>query len=157
MRTDNGRKESHDRTTIDQLDIRKVTARIGAASPAATGELARTVAAIRAALNEHKALVFARATGRRGPAALRPRLRRADRRAPDRPGPRRSAPRPAVDSERGRANHWHTDVTFVVNPPQPSTLRSIVVPPYGGETLIANSAAAYRDLPEPLRAFADTL
>jgi taurine dioxygenase len=62
-----------------------------------------------------------------------------------------------VDSEKGVANHWHTDVTFVLNPPQVSTLRSIVVPPYGGETLIANAAAAYRDLPEPLRHFADTL
>jgi alpha-ketoglutarate-dependent taurine dioxygenase len=48
-------------------------------------------------------------------------------------------------------------VTFVLNPPQVSTLRSIVIPPYGGETLIANAGAAYRDLPEPLRAFADTL
>jgi taurine dioxygenase len=63
-----------------------------------------------------------------------------------------------VDSEEsGRANHWHTDVTFVLNPPQASTLRSITVPPYGGETLIANSGAAYRDLPGPLRAFAETL
>ena len=62
-----------------------------------------------------------------------------------------------VDSERGRANHWHTDVTFVLNPPQASTLRSITIPPYGGETLIASSAAAYRDLPEPLRTLADTL
>ena len=62
-----------------------------------------------------------------------------------------------VDSEDTRANHWHTDVTFVLNPPQASTLRSIVVPPYGGETLIANTGAAYRDLPDPLRAFADTL
>ena len=62
-----------------------------------------------------------------------------------------------VDSEDGRANHWHTDVTFVLNPPQASTLRSIVVPPYGGETLIASTGAAYRDLPDPLRAFADTL
>jgi taurine dioxygenase len=62
-----------------------------------------------------------------------------------------------VDSEQGRANHWHTDVTFVVNPPQASTLRSITVPPYGGETQIANTAAAYADLPDVLRAFADTL
>jgi alpha-ketoglutarate-dependent sulfate ester dioxygenase len=31
------------------------------------------------------------------------------------------------------------------------------VPPYGGETLIANTGTAYRDLPEPLRAFAGTL
>ena len=62
-----------------------------------------------------------------------------------------------VDSEDSRLNHWHTDVTFVLNPPQASTLRSIIVPPYGGETLIANAGAAYRDLPGPLRAFADTL
>ncbi|MFF6800868.1 TauD/TfdA family dioxygenase [Streptomyces sp. NPDC012616] len=62
-----------------------------------------------------------------------------------------------VDSERGVANHWHTDVTFVLNPPQASTLRSITIPPYGGETLIASAAAAYRQLPEPLRALADTL
>ena len=63
-----------------------------------------------------------------------------------------------IDSHKGgRANHWHTDVTFVLNPPQASTLRSIVVPPYGGETLIANAGAAYRNLPGPLRAFADTL
>src|SRR5206468_12872707 len=52
-----------------------------------------------------------------------------------------------VDSEDTRANHWHTDVTFVLNPPQASTLRSIVVPPYGGEALIANTRAAHRDLP----------
>ncbi len=62
-----------------------------------------------------------------------------------------------VDSERGKANHWHTDVTFVVNPPQVSTLRSLVIPPYGGETLIADSGAAHRALPEVLRRFADTL
>ncbi|MFC8095325.1 TauD/TfdA dioxygenase family protein [Streptomyces sp. NPDC057301] len=63
-----------------------------------------------------------------------------------------------VDSERGRAaNHWHTDVTFVLNPPQATTLRSITIPPYGGETLIASSAAAYRQLPEPLRNLADNL
>ena len=62
-----------------------------------------------------------------------------------------------VDSENGSANNWHTDVTFVVNPPQASTLRSIDLPAYGGETLIASSAGAYADLPEELRNFADTL
>jgi taurine dioxygenase len=62
-----------------------------------------------------------------------------------------------VDSEDGRVNYWHTDVTFVLNPPQASTLRSVIVPPYGGETLIASTGTAYRDLPGPLRAFADTL
>jgi alpha-ketoglutarate-dependent taurine dioxygenase len=63
-----------------------------------------------------------------------------------------------VDSEGGnRANNWHTDVTFVLTPPKASTLRGITIPPYGGNTLFANSAAAYRDLPEPLRRFAETL
>ncbi|WP_457033854.1 TauD/TfdA dioxygenase family protein [Kitasatospora sp. P5_F3] len=63
-----------------------------------------------------------------------------------------------VDSEDGgRANRWHTDVTFVRTPPKASTLRALVVPPYGGNTLIANSQAAYRDLPEALRELADRL
>ena len=63
-----------------------------------------------------------------------------------------------VDSlEGGRANNWHTDVTFVPAPPKASSLRGITIPPYGGNTLFADTAGAYRDLPEPLRAFADTL
>jgi alpha-ketoglutarate-dependent sulfate ester dioxygenase len=143
------------------LDVRKLTARIGAEvtdlDPA--GDLdAATVASIRSALNHHKALVFRgidlddiaqqRFAGYFGA------LTTAHPTVPSEEGAPHVLP---VDSEDGRANHWHTDVTFVVNPPQLSTLRSIVVPPYGGETLIANSGAAYRDLPEPLRAFADTL
>ena len=63
-----------------------------------------------------------------------------------------------VNGEEGiRSNHWHTDVTFVRTPPKITTLRAIVVPPYGGNTLIANAAAAYRDLPAELREFADRL
>jgi alpha-ketoglutarate-dependent taurine dioxygenase len=63
-----------------------------------------------------------------------------------------------VDGEEGiRSNAWHTDVTFVRTPPKVSTLRALVVPPYGGNTLIANAAAAYRDLPQQLRDFADRL
>ncbi|WP_019630158.1 TauD/TfdA dioxygenase family protein [Actinomadura atramentaria] len=63
-----------------------------------------------------------------------------------------------VNGEEGiRSNVWHTDVTFVRTPPAVSTLRALVVPAYGGNTLIANSAAAYRDLPDPLREFADRL
>ena len=42
-------------------------------------------------------------------------------------------------------------------PPKATTLSSKVVPPHGGETLIANTGAAYRDLPEPLRLLADSL
>ncbi|MFC4050471.1 TauD/TfdA dioxygenase family protein [Actinomadura syzygii] len=62
-----------------------------------------------------------------------------------------------VDSESGRANQWHTDVTFIQTPPKISTLRGLVIPPYGGNTLIANTGAAYRDLPAELRELADRL
>ena len=54
-------------------------------------------------------------------------------------------------------NGWHTDVTAVVNPPFASILRAEEVPSYGGDTQWTNLVAAYENLPEELRAFADTL
>ena len=57
----------------------------------------------------------------------------------------------------GRANHWHTDMTFLDAYPQASILRAVVTPSYGGDTVWANTVAAYRDLPEDLRALADRL
>jgi alpha-ketoglutarate-dependent sulfate ester dioxygenase len=62
-----------------------------------------------------------------------------------------------VDGADQRANHWHCDCTFIRSPPKASTLRAIVMPPYGGNTLIANAAAAYRDLPADLRELADRI
>ncbi|GAB3716601.1 TauD/TfdA dioxygenase family protein [Nocardiopsis oceani] len=62
-----------------------------------------------------------------------------------------------IDSERGKANSWHTDVTFVDRPPQASVLRAIHLPPYGGDTTWANTVTAYQDLPEPLKELADGL
>ncbi|SDE23303.1 TauD/TfdA dioxygenase family protein [Paraburkholderia lycopersici] len=63
-----------------------------------------------------------------------------------------------LDSLHGaRANSWHTDVTFVDAYPKVSILRAVVIPPFGGDTVWANTAAAYAQLPEPLRALADTL
>ncbi|MGW1620017.1 TauD/TfdA dioxygenase family protein [Streptomyces sp. NPDC002172] len=143
------------------IEIRKVTANIGAqvlgvdiAKPLDEEQ----VAAVREALNVHKALVFDDVRlddeGQEAFARQFGDLTTAHPTVPAVDGAPNVLP---VDSERGRANHWHTDVTFVLNPPQASTLRSITVPPYGGETLIASSAAAYRQLPDPLRALADTL
>ena len=144
-----------------ELNIRKATARIGAvidgldlSQPLDAG----TVAAIRTALNEHKALVFTGVdlddAGQERFAAQFGDVTAAHPTVQSVEGAPNVLP---VDSERGKANQWHTDVTFVLNPPQASTLRSIVLPPYGGETLIANSATAYNDLPETLKAFAETL
>ena len=56
-----------------------------------------------------------------------------------------------------RANNWHTDVTFVDRPPLGSILRTLVIPPAGGDTIWANTVAAYQDLPIHLRNLADQL
>ena len=57
----------------------------------------------------------------------------------------------------GRANSWHTDVTFVDHPPAASVLRAVVLPPFGGDTLWTNTEVAYRTLPDHLRRLADDL
>ncbi|MET9785505.1 TauD/TfdA dioxygenase family protein [Streptomyces canus] len=144
------------------IKIRKVTARIGAHISGV--DISRpldeeTAAALRDALNVHKALVFSDVNlddeGQQAFARQFGELTTAHPTVPAVDGAPNVLP---VDSEEGRAaNNWHTDVTFVLNPPQASTLRSLTIPPYGGETLIANSAAAYRNLPEPLRRLADGL
>ncbi|MFF7562370.1 TauD/TfdA dioxygenase family protein [Streptomyces pseudovenezuelae] len=144
------------------IEIRKITANIGAQvfGVDLTEPLdEKTATALRDALNAHKALVFSDVNlddeGQQAFARHFGELTTAHPTVPAVDGVPNVLP---VDSEGGRAaNHWHTDVTFVLNPPQASTLRSLTIPPYGGETLIADSAAAYRDLPEPLRRLADDL
>src|SRR5215471_13171494 len=70
------------------------------------------------------------------------------------PAPRRSSistPRTA-----GRANGTRT-VTFVEAFPLFSVLRGVVIPPVGGDTVWANTVAAYETLPPVLRGLADQL
>ena len=62
-----------------------------------------------------------------------------------------------IDSEYGKANRWHTDVTFAANYPAASILRAVTLPSYGGSTLWASTAAAYEQLPEPLKCLVDNL
>ena len=62
-----------------------------------------------------------------------------------------------VASRGGIADEWHTDVTFVDAYPKISVLRGVVIPPYGGDTVWSNTAAAYLDLPAPLRKLADVI
>jgi alpha-ketoglutarate-dependent taurine dioxygenase len=62
-----------------------------------------------------------------------------------------------IDSEQGKANSWHTDVTFVDRVPAISVLRAITLPPYGGTTVWANTAEAYRRLHPALQALAGQL
>ncbi|MEU6931895.1 TauD/TfdA family dioxygenase [Streptomyces sp. NPDC046374] len=147
--------------TATELTVRKVGGRLGAVISGVRlgGDLApETVAAIRAALLEHKVVFFRdqdhldedshEAFGRLlGTPVAHPTVPSSDGRY--------SFP---IDSDYGgRANQWHTDVTFVPAYPAFSILRAVVIPPYGGNTLWANTATAYERLPEPLRVLAEGL
>jgi alpha-ketoglutarate-dependent sulfate ester dioxygenase len=57
----------------------------------------------------------------------------------------------------GRADAWHTDVTFVEAYPKISILRAVVIPEVGGDTVWSNTVAAYEGLPAQLKALADSL
>ncbi|GBR53444.1 putative taurine dioxygenase [Neokomagataea thailandica NBRC 106555] len=64
----------------------------------------------------------------------------------------------SVDSKQGaRADSWHSDMTFQPNYPKLSLLRAVVTPEAGGDTVWANTTAAYENLPEPLKRLAESL
>ncbi|MCX5399857.1 TauD/TfdA family dioxygenase [Streptomyces sp. NBC_00102] len=143
------------------LTVRRLGGRIGAVVSGVRlggGLDPATVAAVRAAILAHKVVFFRgqdhldeeghEAFGRLlGAPVAHPTIRSADGRYSL-----------AVDSDQGaRANEWHTDVTFVPAHPAFSVLRAVTLPPYGGNTLWANTATAYAHLPKPLRALADGL
>lgn len=57
----------------------------------------------------------------------------------------------------GRANAWHTDVTFTATPPKGSLLSMLVCPDKGGDTIWTNQYAAYEALHPAVRTMVDGL
>ena len=57
----------------------------------------------------------------------------------------------------GRADSWHTDVTFKAAFPKVCVLRAVTLPSHGGDTVWASTVAAYDSLPEPLKQLAEQL
>jgi taurine dioxygenase len=49
------------------------------------------------------------------------------------------------------ADNWHSDNTFMREPPMGSILRAVRLPPLGGDTCFASMFAAYEALSEPIR------
>jgi len=143
------------------LETVRVAGRIGAEVRGLRlgGDLSPAVfAAVRQALDQHKVLFF------RGQQHLTDTTQQAFARlfgdvVPHPTVPSREGTQVLeLDSQHGgRANSWHTDVTFDVAYPKVSVLRAVVIPPHGGDTVWANTATAYDDLPAPLKALADTL
>jgi alpha-ketoglutarate-dependent sulfate ester dioxygenase len=143
------------------LDIRPITPAIGAEIHGVrlSGELpAEMVAAIRRALLCHR-VVFFRGQGHLDEAEHQAFARLLGPIVPHPTVPSLAGTEAVldIDGENGRASRWHTDVTFVEAFPLFSVLRGVVIPPIGGDTVWANTVAAYEMLPPVLRSLADQL
>jgi taurine dioxygenase len=55
------------------------------------------------------------------------------------------------------ADEWHSDNTFLADPPMGSILRAVELPPVGGDTCFASMYAAYEGLSPAMQAFVDRL
>ena len=55
------------------------------------------------------------------------------------------------------ADNWHSDNTFMAEPPLGSILKAVLLPETGGDTCFANMVVAYEALSEPIRAMLDGL
>ena len=152
-------------TSIDlMLDIKKMTGLIGAEvfGLDLTRSIADTVAQeLRNALAEHQMIVLRqqnlsisdqkRLTAFFGPAMRLPYVK-----------PTSDDPEViAVLKEAHETNtdvfggEWHSDFSFLENPPAGSVLSAVEVPEVGGDTVWASQVAALNSLPEDLRKFVD--
>lgn len=61
------------------------------------------------------------------------------------------------DDVRSKADIWHSDVTWRLEPSLGTILRCCIIPPVGGDTLFADMGAAYRGLDEETRVLIDGL
>ena len=65
-----------------------------------------------------------------------------------------------VKEESERTNFggaWHSDTTYLAQPPMATLLYAVETPQHGGDTLFANTAAAYDALSEGMRTLVDGL
>ncbi|WP_027577366.1 TauD/TfdA family dioxygenase [Bradyrhizobium sp. WSM1743] len=154
-------------TVIDRVlpgaDVVKRATRIGAEmrNIKLSGDLPdQTIAAINGLLLKHK-VVFFRDQGHLDDAEQeRFALRFGKPVPPPIVGPTKgTASILDVDSTRvnGRVDLWHSDGAFVDAYPKITVLRGVVIPPFGGDTVWSNTAAAYLELPLPLQRLADEL
>jgi alpha-ketoglutarate-dependent sulfate ester dioxygenase len=149
------------RTNDASLDVHPITPLIGAEIHGVrlSGDLhVKTMNAIRDALLRHRVVFF------RGQSHLDDAEHQAFARLLGPLAPHPTVPSLAgteavldIDGEKARASYWHTDVTFAEAFPLFSVLRGVVIPPVGGDTVWANTVAAYEKLPPVLLGVADQL
>lgn len=120
-------------------------------------------AAVEAALLEHKVLVFRDQVlddvaqrdfaARFGPVQQFPFGAPVDPTVPEVHAIATGGPGPKV----ANADIWHSDATFMPAPPLGSVLRAVQLPPRGGDTLFADTEAAYAQLSSPVQRIVDEL
>lgn len=147
---------------LDGLTVSPLTARIGAELGGVdlTSDLDdQTIAAIRSALVEWKVIFFRRqCLDADAQAAFARRFGPLTAGHPTIPSPDGRPLILELDSlQGGRADYWHTDVTFTDRPPAISVLRAVTLPEFGGDTMWVSTELGYERLPEPLRHLADEL
>jgi alpha-ketoglutarate-dependent taurine dioxygenase len=150
-----------------QLEAPEITvAKAGGAIGAVIGNVAlggdlspQTVAAIRQALLDHKVIFFRdqHHLDDAGQLAFAQLLGTPTLAHPTSKSLEGAANVLPIDSDYGKANSWHTDVTFVDRIPAISLLRAVTLPAYGGATTWANTVTAYANLPVALKALVDRL
>ena len=55
------------------------------------------------------------------------------------------------------AENWHSDWSFLPEPPSGTCLLSVEIPPHGGDTLFSDQTAAFAALPEEKKAYLRSL
>lgn len=144
------------------LDVRPVAGRIGAEVRGVLlggGLDTETLRALRAALVKHK-VIFLRGQGHLDDAGQESFATAFGRPFAHPTVPVKTGSQYILElhsAHGGRANSWHTDVTFLDAYPWASILRAVSLPDAGGDTVWANTAAAYEDLPDALKTLADSL
>ncbi len=152
-----------DSSSQHSLQVHPLTARVGAEirGISLTGDLPEAdIAAIRAALLRHKVIFFRGQQHLTDTEQERFGARFGELVAhPTQHARTGTAGILELDSSKGggRADAWHTDVTFVEAYPKISILRGVVIPEFGGDTIWANTVAAYEGLPPALKAAAEQL
>ena len=162
-------------SAVTTVDVRRVAGSLGAevrgvrVGPDLPGPVVKL---IRDALLEHKVIFFrgqdhlddagqagfARLFGELSPARrqLSPARLRQNTASRAEPGDAGSYVHDVVSS-RSKATVWHTDNSLTVRPAGITMLRSMVLPPYGGDTAFANTATAYQRMGPEWQELADGL
>lgn len=140
------------------LNVRPLGGRIGALIEGIqlSGDLSdEDVSAVRQAMLEHKVVFLRDQKG--GPADLEGFAERFGEPVPYSYDAPPDGMKYAWEFDEIRSDHWHSDMSWHIDFVSVGILSPVLLPESGGNTVWSNTAAAYEELPPPLKAMADQL